>query len=221
VPTVSALNVGTETRIRLLDATIEVIETRSDSVGRTVEVANAAGIKQASSYYFFPSCEASGIATHLERYRRSVAEGLDAFETEFEGAATQAELVDAAKRAVRSPFVDEWREVRASPLTLLARALTNDELRREVNEAAVQGHLASAAIIERVQVAGCIRCDVSALTLTRAVRTMIFGRASLELDRGPYDGGSGIASRSRRSRSSLAPPNGSRSVADAGAGHPR
>jgi TetR/AcrR family transcriptional regulator len=176
------------TRTRLIDATIEVIATRGDAAVRLVEVAAAAGIHQSSIYYFFPSREELVVAAHRERYRRAVAETLNTFESEIAGASSLEGFREGAIRALEFAFSDDRREVRLIRMALLSKALTNDELRREVNDAAHEGHQALAEILDQAQRAGWIRSDVSALTLAIWVRSLIFGRLVLEVDPHRYDG---------------------------------
>ena len=186
--TVQSMKEGEATRRRLIDATIDVMATRGDAAVRLVEVAAAAGIKQSSIYYFFPTREDLVIAAHRERYRRSVAETLESFEAAISGATSLEGFREGAIRALEFAFSDERRNTRLIRMALLSKAVTNDELRREVNDAAYQGHLALAKNLERAQQAGWIRTDVSALTLAIWVRSMIFGRLVLEVDPQRYDG---------------------------------
>jgi AcrR family transcriptional regulator len=179
---------GAETRARLVEATIEVIATRGEAAVRMVEIAAAAGIKQPSIYYFFPSREDLVVAAHRERYRRAVAEVIGRFEAEFAEAKSAEEFREGSVRALQFALSDERSEARAVRLGLLAKALTNDELLREVNDAAHEGHVALAAILERAQRAGWVRGDVSPLTLAVWVRSLIFGRLVLEVAGDRYDG---------------------------------
>jgi len=171
----------------LLDATIEVIATRGESAVRTVEIAEAVGIKQPSIYHFFPSREALVVAAHLERYRRAVAGALGEVASEVASASTREEFVEAVSRVLELALSDDRREVWAVRLGLLAKAMTNDEVRREVNDAAFEGNAALAGLFERAQGAGWVRGDVSALTLTVFVRSLIFGRLMPEMDGDRYD----------------------------------
>lgn len=175
--------------MRLIDAAIEVIAARGDAAVRLVDVAAAAGINQSSIYYFFPSREDLVVAAHRERYRRAVAEGLGSVEAEIASATSVEGFREGATRALEAFFSEPWLQTRVVRLALLARALTHDELRREVNEAAHQGHQALAEILGRAQRAGWVRSDVSALTMAVWVRSMIFGRLLIEVDPDRYDGG--------------------------------
>ena len=178
---------GAGTRARLIDATIEVIATRGDAAVRMVEIAEAAGIKQPSIYYFFPNREDLVVAAHRERYRRSVVEVLGRFEAEFAGATNIDDFHAGALRALQFALSDERRAARAVRMALLSKALTNEELLREVNDEAHQGHLGLAKILERAQRAGWVRADVSPLTLAVWVRSLIFGRLIVEMDDERYD----------------------------------
>ena len=186
--TVRGVSDGEETRQRLLDATIEVIATRGDAAVRLVEVAAAAGIKQSSIYYFFPTREDLVVAAHRERYRRAVVEVVETFEAEIAAATSVEGFREGAVRALEFAFSDDRREVRLSRMALLTKALTNDELRRQVNDAAYEGHRAFAETLEQAQRAGWVRRDVSAMTLAVWVRSMIWGRLVLEVDPQRYDG---------------------------------
>lgn len=174
--------------MRLIDATIEVIAARGDAAVRLVEVAAAAGIKQSSIYYFFPTREDLVVAAHRERYRRAVAEVQSSFEAEIATATSIEEFREGAMRTLTFAFSEDRRETRLSRMALLTRSLTSDELRREVNDASFQGHVALAETLARAQQAGWVRRDVSAMTLAVWVRSMIFGRLVLEVDPDRYDG---------------------------------
>jgi TetR/AcrR family transcriptional regulator len=185
--TVQSMQGGETTRRRLIDATIDVIAMRGDAAVRLVEVAVAAGIKQSSIYYFFPTREDLVIAAHRERYRRSVAETLESFEAAISGATSLEGFREGAIRALEFAFSNDRRNARLIRMTLLSKAVTNDELRREVNDAAYEGHTALAEVLERAQLAGWIRTDVSALTIAIWIRSMVFGRLVLEVDPQRYD----------------------------------
>lgn len=176
-----------DTKERLIDAAIEVIATRGDAAVRLAEIAQIVGIKTPSIYYFFPSREELVLAAHRERYRRAVAEVLGQFEAEIASATTEDEFREGSLRALQFALSDERREARVVRLGLLNKALTNDELLREVNEAAYEGHKVLAEILERAQRTGWIRSDISPLTLAVWVRSMIFGRLILEIDAVRYD----------------------------------
>jgi AcrR family transcriptional regulator len=178
---------GADTRSRLLDATIEVIATRGESAVRMVEIAEAAGIKQPSIYHFFPSREDLVVAAHLERYRRAVAEALGQIESEVASAMTRDEFVEAVSQVLRLALSDDRREVWAVRLGLLAKAMTNESVLREVNDATFEGNVDLAAMFERAQRTGWVRGDVSPLTLTVFVRSLIFGRLIAEMDGERYD----------------------------------
>lgn len=178
---------GAETRQRLIEATIEVIATRGESAVRLVEIAEAAGIKQPSIYHFFPNREDLVVAAHRERHRRSVAEVVGRFESEFASATTADEFEEGAIRALKFALSDERSNARAVRLGLLAKALTNEALLREVNDAAYEGHTALAEILERAQKAGWVRGDVSPLTMAVWVRSLIFGRLIAEIDGTRFD----------------------------------
>lgn len=178
---------GADTRSRLLEATLEVIMTRGESAVRTVEIAEAVGIKQPSIYHFFPSREELVTAAQLERYRRAVSEALGRAESDLAAATTPDEFVDMVTHVLQVALSDDRRDVWAVRLGLLAKAMTNESVLRQVNDSTFEGNAALAEMFVRAQEAGWVRRDVSPLTLTVFVRSLIFGRLLAEMDTERYD----------------------------------
>jgi AcrR family transcriptional regulator len=161
--------------------------TRGESAVRTVEIAEAVGIKQPSIYHFFPSREELVTAAQLERYRRAVSEALGRAESDLAAATTPDEFVDMVTHVLQVALSDDRRDVWAVRLGLLAKAMTNESVLRQVNDSTFEGNAALAEMFVRAQEAGWVRRDVSPLTLTVFVRSLIFGRLLAEMDTERYD----------------------------------
>lgn len=179
---------STDTRTRLINATLDIILTRGEAAVRVTEVAEAAGIKQPSMYYFFKNRDELIESSYRELYMRTVADTVGMFERELSSANSREEAIAGATRALEFAFSNDRFEVRVLRLGLLNRALTNEALLREVNDASYESHLQLAAQFARVQREGWIRNDVSPLTLALWSRSMVFGRLILEVDVDRYDG---------------------------------
>lgn len=177
-----------DSRQRLIDATIEVITEKGESAVRLAEIAEAVGIKQPSIYYFFPSREDLVVAAHRERFRRAVVDVIDTLDTHVAGVATREEFVQSAIRGLGFALSDERADQRATRVSLFAKAATNPELLREINDSSFEATTRFASILEHAQQRGWIRNDVPAMTLAIWVRSLIFGRFLLEVDRTRYDG---------------------------------
>ena len=188
VGTISPMSAVPDTRQRLIDAAVEVIETRGEAALRLGEIAEKAGIKQPSIYHFFPSREDLVVEAYREQYRRAVEQATRNFDEYIAQVETREEFIDAVEEGLLFTFDDQRSEIRAKRLSLLAKALENPGLRAEINDLTYESNKNLAQIFENAQRKGWIRSDVSGMTLAVWVRGQIFGRFLLELDRSRYDG---------------------------------
>jgi AcrR family transcriptional regulator len=172
----------------LIDAAITVIATRGESALRLIEVAEMAGIKQPTIHHFFPTREDLVLAAHRERYRRAVLDALGSYDDVVAGATTRGEFLKASRLGLKAALDDTRIAVRAARIALFAKAETNADLRRELNDAAYETNLKLARALENAQRQGWIRDDVSPLTLAVWVRSQVMGRIVLEMDLSRYDG---------------------------------
>ena len=177
-----------DVRERIIDAAIEVIATKGESALRLIEIAAMASIKQPSIYYFFPSREDLVIAAHRERYRRVLLDVVETFETQVASATTQEEFVQSAMRGLRFAFHENRAEARLTRIALISKAVTNESLLREINDASFGANQRFAGVLENAQRQGWIRDDVSPLTLAIWIRAQVLGRLVLEIDSSRYDG---------------------------------
>lgn len=179
---------GSDTRRRLLDATIAVLAERGESAVRLVEIAEAAGIRQPSIYHFFPNREALILEAHREWYRRAVLDVVDIFGALVSTSRSREEFVIGAQQSLRFAFDDERSRTRAIRIILFGKALTNPELLTEINDAYFETSVKMAATIKIAQDKGWIRTDVDSLTLAGFVRSIILGRFTIEMNLAQFDG---------------------------------
>lgn len=152
------------------------------------DVAAAVGIKQPSIYHFFTSREDLVLAAHREMYLRAVLDAVETYEKYLQSATTQEEFAKASVQGLQFAFAGDRSGVRAARIRLMAKALSNPALLREVNDAAFESNVRLASLLERAQQRGWIRDDVSALTLAVWIRSQVLGRFLVEVDSTRYDG---------------------------------
>lgn len=179
---------GGDTRERLIEAAIKVIAERGEAALRLSEIAAEVGIKQPSIYHFFTGREDLVVAAHRERYLRAVLEAFGTIEQEVGAAKTRAELNVAAERALRHAFSPSRSNARATRISLLSKALTNQSLLDEVNAASLQANRQLAEVLAEAQRKGWMRRDFSPLTIAVWIRAQILGRFVLEINESRYDG---------------------------------
>ncbi|MEY2958150.1 MAG: hypothetical protein RLZZ01_718 [Actinomycetota bacterium] len=177
-----------DTRARLIDAAIEVIEEHGESALRLADIAATVGIKQPSIYYFFQGREELVVAAQCERYRRTAAQAVGLFDSDLARASTKAEFVDAAERLLRFSFTHERSANRAIRLSLMAKALTSPTLLREINDASFESNRRFAEIIAEAQRKGWVTRAYSPMNLVVFLRGQVLARLLLEIDPERYDG---------------------------------
>lgn len=173
---------------RLIQATIDVIDQRGEAAVRMGEIAAAAGIKQPSIYHFFEDREQLVVAAHRERYRRAVMQALGPFDSTVPKATTKEEFFRFGVAGLRHAFDAQRSAARSVRITLLSKALTNEGLMREVNDASYEATRRLAELVAEGQRKGWVRRDFSPLTIATWIRSLIFGRFVPEVDPERYDG---------------------------------
>lgn len=177
-----------DSRQRLIDAAVEIIATKGESALRVTEVAEVAGLKQPTINYFFDGREGLVVAALRERYRRAVLDVIETYDGLVARATTRDEFVRASVDGLRFAMDDMRKAARATRIALFAKAETNAELLKELNDASYEANLRLAEVLENAQRQGWIRADVSPLTLAVWIRGQVLGRFVLEIDRSRYDG---------------------------------
>lgn len=177
-----------DTRERLIDAAIDVIESGGESALRLADIAATVGIKQPSIYYFFAGREELVVAAHRERYHRAAAQATGLFDTDLARAKTKEEFVEAAERILRFSFVPERSDNRAVRVSLLVKALTSPALRTEINDASFESNRRLAEVIAEAQRKGWVTRDYSPMSIVIWIRGQVLARFLLEADGERYDG---------------------------------
>lgn len=179
------MNDAVETRRRILDETIKVIETDGDPAVRVARVAHAAGVTQGMVTYHFRTRSRLIAEAHAERFAATMNDDIAVASEAVNAITTReqtVELIASLTRAVVSTVRAEARRVRIS---VLGYAVTDKELAEQIT--AIQTRLFNefTTVFELAQQRGLIRGDVAPRALVTLVSAYSLGLVLTDFDRTP------------------------------------
>jgi len=170
------------TRERLIEATVEVLDEQGANALRLREVAERVGIAEPSIYKFFENKDALVEVASIVRYERGLLDLSAAFVRFIDAARSVDDFRAAVHTVMRAAFVEERAHLRSSRLSVLGLAQSRPDLaarllvaQREANALLGRGFARSASM-------GWMRTDVSPASLAFWAYTVINGRVLVELD---------------------------------------
>lgn len=182
---VRRVNDAAETRRRILDETIKVIEAEGDPAVRVAKVAHAAGVTQGMVTYHFRTRSRLIAEAHAERFASTMNDDI-AVATEAVKAITTreqtADLIANLTRAVVSTVRAEARRVRIS---VLGYAVTEKELAEQITLIQTRLFDEFTTVFEIAQQRGLIRADVAPRALVTLVSAYSLGLVLTDFDRSP------------------------------------
>ena len=122
------------TRERLLQAAIAVLETRGEAAIRVDELARSANVSKPSVYHFFGSREGLVVAALAEMYRRSLAYDRELLLEAARSAADRQEFIRTFRAAIASFSDDDGVQRRAFRTEVLGAAVSRPGLQQAVVE---------------------------------------------------------------------------------------
>lgn len=122
------------TRERLIDAAIAVLETDGEAAIRVNELASAADVSKPSIYHFFGSREGLVVAALAEMYRRAISVGLGQLQDLARSATTREQFFDAFRTVVASFSAEDGVRRRAFRAEVLGAAVSRPDLRDAIVE---------------------------------------------------------------------------------------
>jgi AcrR family transcriptional regulator len=171
-----------DTRERLIEAAVEVIDERGVNRLRLREVAERVGIAEPSIYKFFTNRDALVIAASVVRYERGLLDLSVAFVRLVDEARSLDDLRAAVRTIMRAAFAEERARVRSTRLNVLGMAQTRPELAAELLVAQREASALLGRGLARAAAMGWIRADVDPAALAFWAYTVINGRVIVELD---------------------------------------
>jgi AcrR family transcriptional regulator len=184
---VQRLRKSTETRERLLEVAIEVVEARGEAGIHMDELATLAGVTKPTVYRYFVDREGLVVTVQAERYRRSLQYGLNTIIEDAFRSRDADEFVDVLQRWIRSFLSPEGAAQRALRIDVLGSAGARPKLRAAVqtmNEAQAEG---VASLIRLAQERGWVPLNFSPVTVGIWITGLLLSRHLTEMTPGAFD----------------------------------
>lgn len=172
-----------DTRTRLLEAAIEIIDTKGEVGLRVRDIAAAAGVTEPSIYHFFGSREGLIVAAQAHRYVHGQVAPLRNFAQNVYACRTKKQFVDVVRQTLETVYTSaESAAVRSARVNVLGSAQTRPELARQLADAQ---RVANATLAEPLSFArdkGWVRKGVDLEILASWIIGQINGRVLMDLD---------------------------------------
>lgn len=149
-----------DTRTRLLEAAIRLIEANGERALRLRDVAAVVGVKEPTIYYYFPDREALVVAAHALRYRQELSVTLDPFLPAVEACSTKEEFIKILHSVYHNSFKPERTPVRATRAEIVGSSFRLKNLQSEVSATMRESLIASVEALKIAQSRGWIRRDI-------------------------------------------------------------
>jgi AcrR family transcriptional regulator len=174
-----------DSRQRILDEAIRVIDSDGASAVRVARVAEAAGVTQGMVSYHFATRERLVSAAHAQRYGASMGEDVDmllaaigAVTCREELEAMTAGLTDVVLSAARA----QARRVRASAL---GYAMSNDDLREAISVEHTKLIDGFTLVFKQAADQGLFRSEFDSRALATVIAAYAFGLVLMDFDENP------------------------------------
>lgn len=172
-----------DTRTRLLDAAIEIIQEKGEVGLRVRDIAKAAGVTEPSIYHFFGSREGLIVAAQAYRYAHDQMNPLATFAQNVYACRSKKQFVDVVRQTLHTIYTSPASvAVRAARANVLGSAQTRPDLARQLAEAQ---RVANATLGEALAFArdkGWVRKGVDLQVLSAWILGQINGRILMEID---------------------------------------
>lgn len=163
-------------RERMLEAAIAVIETDGEAGVRVDRIAEKANVAKPSLYHFFKNRDGLIIAAQAERYRRSLVFGLHLLVEPVQRARSRDEFASLLRNVIRSFRDPAGVARRRQRIQVLGSAASRPELRRMIREAEDQAAAETEAVFRVAQQRGWITTHFDLSIAVRWWFGVILGR---------------------------------------------
>jgi len=172
-----------DTRTRLLDAAVHLIETKGEVGLRVRDVASMAKVTEPSIYHFFGSREGLIVAAQALRYVQGQVKGLRAFEASVYACTSKKQFIELVRSALRDLYNDpQSADNRAVRINVLGSAQSRPELARQLADMQRVANRALAEPLGFARDKGWVRKGVDLEMLAAWIIGQINGRVLLEID---------------------------------------
>ena len=176
-----------DTRTRILEAAMSVIEDTSEGALRVQKIAEAVGVCEPSVYHFFKNREELVEAAHVERYRRSHLEMVRPFEAGAALADSAEDFRRIVKKILSLVYAAEREHIRSTRMSVLGAAQTSPMIADAIRQINFDIHSKIADVLASAQEKNWIRKEVDPLAAAYWINGQILGRVMAEMDKDQVD----------------------------------
>jgi AcrR family transcriptional regulator len=178
---------GRNTRERLLEAAISIIEAEGEDGVRVDRVAEIAGFTKPVVYHHFADREDLVVAALAERYYRSINFAVDEIKFAAARCRTAAQFAEVLQKAINSFGSPEGIHRRRLRIEALGAAVSRPVLQASLIEANRRQAEAFGEILQIAEEEGWLRIDVNPVDLAAWSTALVFSRHLIEIDSENFD----------------------------------
>ena len=176
-----------DTRTRILEAAMSVIEDTGEGALRVQKIAEAVGVREPSVYHFFKNREELVEAAHVERYRRSHLEMVQPFQAGAALADNAEDFRRIVKKILSLVYAAEREHIRSTRMSVLGAAQTSPMIADAIRQINFDIHSKIADVLASAQEKNWIRKEVDPLAAAYWINGQILGRVMVEMDKERVD----------------------------------
>lgn len=170
------------TRQRLIEAAITMMEQGGESAVRIKTVAAMAHITEPSVYHFFGSRSGLIEAAQIERFHRSQHDVVSGFAAMIRDCTSQEQFFEIVRQVLLGTYSESRAPFRSIRAEIIGSAQSRPALREVVVEAQHAVHVALAEQIEFAKSKGWVRADLDGLAFATWITSLNNGRSVVDLD---------------------------------------
>ena len=176
-----------DTRTRILEAAMSVIEDTGEGALRVQKIAESVGVREPSVYHFFKNREELVEAAHIERYRRSHLEMVRPFQAGAALADNAEDFQRIVKKILSLVYSAEREDIRSTRMSVLGAAQTSPKIAEAIREINFEISSRLAEVFATAQEKNWIRKEVDPLAAAYWINGQILGRVMAEMDKERVD----------------------------------
>lgn len=176
-----------DTRTRILEAAMSVIEDTGEGTLRVQKIAESVGVREPSVYHFFKNREELVEAAHIERYRRSHLEMVRPFQAGAALADNAEDFRRIVKKILSLVYSAEREDIRSTRMSVLGAAQTSPKIAEAIRQINFEVFSKVAEVFATAQEKNWIRKEVDPLAAAYWINGQILGRVMAEMDKERVD----------------------------------
>lgn len=170
------------TRSRLLESAIDVIDEDGIKALRVRDISARAGVKEPSVYHYFGSRDGLIEAAQAQRYIRGLLELTQVFDNLVRQCASRQAFIETIRTVTSAIFADERQLVRAVRADVLGSAMSRPELKIAVAQAQRESHNLLDSTLTFAQSQGWVIPQLDTMAFSVWYTGMVNGRLVYEID---------------------------------------